>query len=299
MSIYVEILIRTNMDELWRLTQTPEVHARWDLRFTDIEYLPRLDDSLPQRFLYRTRIGVGLEIAGEGETVGTYDDGRGCRSSALRFWSNDPRSLIHDGSGYWKYADSKNGIRFLTRYNYRTRFGLIGALVDRMAFRPLMVWATAWSFDCLRLQIENGIDPALSRLRTGLHTLTRLALAFVWLYQGLVPKLLFRDPVELAILQHTHLMHGFEGSALNLIGIAEILFGIALLVNWRSRQLLVVNNILMIVLAGGALVSRPALFVAPFNPVVLNLAMAVLAAIGLWVGYDLPSARNCRRSEEK
>ena len=94
-------------------------------------------------------------------------------------------------------------------------------------------------------------------------------------------------------------MHGFEGSALNLIGIAEILFGIALLVNWRSRQLLVVNNILMIVLAGGALVSRPALFVAPFNPVVLNLAMAVLAAIGLWVGYDLPSARNCRRSEEK
>lgn len=39
MSIYVETLIRTNMDTLWRCTQTPGLHARWDLRITEIDYL--------------------------------------------------------------------------------------------------------------------------------------------------------------------------------------------------------------------------------------------------------------------
>ena len=37
--IYVERRVRGSVDEVWRLTQTPEVHQRWDLRFTEIRYL--------------------------------------------------------------------------------------------------------------------------------------------------------------------------------------------------------------------------------------------------------------------
>jgi hypothetical protein len=55
MSIYVEILMHTDMDTLWKYTQTPEVHARWDLRFSTIDYLPRPDAAKPQQFLYSTR----------------------------------------------------------------------------------------------------------------------------------------------------------------------------------------------------------------------------------------------------
>ncbi len=40
--IYVEIFIRGTLEDLWRLTQTPELHTRWDLRFSRIEYLPQL-----------------------------------------------------------------------------------------------------------------------------------------------------------------------------------------------------------------------------------------------------------------
>ena len=50
MSIYVEILVRAPMDTLWSHTQTPALHERWDLRFSRIEYLPRNDESEPQRF---------------------------------------------------------------------------------------------------------------------------------------------------------------------------------------------------------------------------------------------------------
>ena len=35
MTIYVETLIQANIEDVWRHTQTPELHARWDLRFTD------------------------------------------------------------------------------------------------------------------------------------------------------------------------------------------------------------------------------------------------------------------------
>lgn len=295
MSIYVEILIHGAMDELWQKTQTPGEHARWDLRFTDIEYLPRPDESAPQRFLYRTRIGFGMEITGEGETVGNRDGAGGCRTSALKFGSSDPFSLIVEGSGYWQYVPGEDGVRFLTRYDYRTRFGPFGAWFDRLVFRPLMGWATAWSFDCLRLWIERGIDPALSRLRMALHTLTRVTLAFMWIYQGLVPKLLFRDSGELSILEHSHLFRGREGSILSLVGIAEILFGLALVRFWRSRSSLRLNIALLALLAGGALFTQPALFVAPFNPVVLNLAMAALAVADLMVDWDLPGAGNCLR----
>ena len=53
MSIYVEIRIRGAVEELWRLTRTPELHERWDLRFTSITYLERADPSEPQRFRYK------------------------------------------------------------------------------------------------------------------------------------------------------------------------------------------------------------------------------------------------------
>ena len=78
-------------------------------------------------------------------------------------------SLIREGSGYWRYVPTGDGIRFLTWYDYRTRFGPFGRVIDRLIFRPLMGWATAWSFDRLRLWIERGIDPALSMQRSLAH----------------------------------------------------------------------------------------------------------------------------------
>jgi len=159
--IYVQIDIRAPIDGVWRLTQTPDLHQRWDLRFTEITYLPRPDDSQPQRFLYTTRIGFGLKIRGEGESVGARDGPGGARTSALRFWSQDPKSLIREGSGYWKYVphgDDGRTILFLTLYDYGVRFGALGRLLDRLLFRPLIGWATAWSFDRLRLWIEKDID---------------------------------------------------------------------------------------------------------------------------------------------
>src|SRR5881409_1927319 len=104
MSIYVEIRIRAPMEALWEHTQQPRLHERWDLCFSHIDYLPRAHEAEPQRFLYATRLGPGLQITGEGESVGQRDLADGSRTSALKFSSPDPRSLIREGNGYWKYV---------------------------------------------------------------------------------------------------------------------------------------------------------------------------------------------------
>lgn len=58
MPIFVESLIRASIEEVWQATQDPALHQRWDLRFSEIEYLQRTSAEAPQRFLYRTRIGL-------------------------------------------------------------------------------------------------------------------------------------------------------------------------------------------------------------------------------------------------
>jgi hypothetical protein len=136
--IYVETFIGGSIDEVWEKTQNPSLHQQWDLRFTRIEYLPHPDCTLPQQFLYETRIGFGVHISGLGETVGNFDDAQGSRSSALKFWSDDYKSLIRVGSGYWKYIPAAGGVRFLTWYDYETRFGKFGKLFDTIIFRPLI-----------------------------------------------------------------------------------------------------------------------------------------------------------------
>ncbi|MCE7008800.1 hypothetical protein LWC34_39220 [Kibdelosporangium philippinense] len=66
--------------------------------------------------------------------------------------------MIVSGSGYWRYIPTRQGIRFLTGYDYIPRW----PTGDRI-FRPLMGWATAWSFDRLRIWLEHDIPPERAR----------------------------------------------------------------------------------------------------------------------------------------
>src|SRR5260221_7532929 len=178
MGIYVEIHIQGDMDELWQKTQQPDLHQQWDLRFTDIEYLPRPDVAQPQRFLYATRIGLGLGIRGAGGSTGSQEHA-GQRVSALKFWSDDPKSLIAEGSGYWRYQQTPDGIRFLTWYDYRTRFGAAGRAFYPAGLPPLVGSAPARGFDPLRLWVQPGIPPARPPRSSLLQPRPRLGRAVV------------------------------------------------------------------------------------------------------------------------
>ncbi|MFJ4953706.1 hypothetical protein [Streptomyces sp. NPDC088760] len=189
MGLYIETHIRADLGELWDRTQDPARHQRWDLRFTEIHHLPRAEGE-PQRFRYATRVLPFLTVSGTGVAAGEKERPDGTRTSALRFASPHPLSLIAEGSGYWRYVPDAHGVRFLTGYDYRPRWGAFGALADRLLFRPLMGWATAWSFDRLRLWLERGITPERA-LANWLAELTArallLALCLTALGRGSLP----------------------------------------------------------------------------------------------------------------
>jgi hypothetical protein len=161
-----------------------------------------------------------------------------------------------------------------------------------------MGWATAWSFDRLRLWIEQGIDPALSLQRTLIHAICRAAVALVWLYQGLVPKLIARHPDELRMLADAGVGE-VASPALTAIGCAEVCLGACALLFFRSRWPLALTPLLMMLATFAVAVNSSRYLYAAFNPVSLNFLLAVVSLIGLMVMNDLPSARRCLREKPR
>jgi hypothetical protein len=184
--VYVETVITAPLDEIWVRTRDPRHHIRWDARFTAIG--PYGPDG---HFRYATRVLPGLTIAGEGVTAGERRRADGTATSVLRFGSRHPASLIRAGHGYWRFVPAGGATHFGTGYDYRPGWGPLGRIADR-AFRPLFAWATAWSFDRLRLWLERGIPPERSRNQAVAEAVVRLAVAGAGLAAG--------QPLAVAVL---------------------------------------------------------------------------------------------------
>ncbi|MGF0118594.1 SRPBCC family protein [Promicromonospora sp. Marseille-Q5078] len=151
--IYVETRIDAPLETVWALTQDPAQHVRWDVRFSRIvPTTPTAGGAT--RFTYTRRTPVGT-VAGDGVSIGESARPDGTRTSALRFATTDRRSPIRAGRGYWRYTPDGDGVRFVTGYDYDPGWGRV---LDRVA-RPVLGWATAWSFDRLRLWAERGEEP--------------------------------------------------------------------------------------------------------------------------------------------
>lgn len=158
--IYVEIAIAAELDAVWALTHDAAAHGRWDLRFSEI--VPAGSDAGAARFTYTRRVPFHT-VHGTGVSIGERSRPDGSRTSALRFSTTDRLSPIRAGRGYWRYVPT--GTRttsFITGYDYTPGWG---ALPDALV-RPLLGWATAWSFDRLRIWIERGEAPEEWPLRS-------------------------------------------------------------------------------------------------------------------------------------
>lgn len=152
-AIYVETVVRCDVETLWRLTQDPLEHPRWDLRFSAIVPVAPLEGG-GSRFRYERALGVHT-IVGMGTSIGERVRADGSRTSALRFDTDDPWSPLRDGRGYWRYLPEGDAVRFITGFDYEPGFGWLADLV----IRPVVVWMTAWSFDRLRIWAETGTAP--------------------------------------------------------------------------------------------------------------------------------------------
>jgi hypothetical protein len=171
--IVVEALIPAPVEVVWARTQEPEQHTRWDVRFTSITYLPECDSRGFHLMDYRTHLGFGLEVKGWGRYLANTPLVR----STFEFGSDDFRSLILKGRGLWLYERRPEGTFFKTVFDYQTRHGVVGELLDAFLFRPVMQLGTEWGFETLRRWCagdEDALARGRSRWRFALFFLARM-----------------------------------------------------------------------------------------------------------------------------
>lgn len=117
----------------------------------------------------------------------------------------------------------------------------------------------------------------------------RLALALVFLWHGLVPKILWLSPDEVAmIVAHGLPAHGLPAPDLiaQAAGEAEIVLALLLVLLRRQRWPLLVAGALLVVLLVDVALFSPHLLLQAFNPLSTNLAALALC----WVAWRAESA---------
>lgn len=109
-----------------------------------------------------------------------------------------------------------------------------------------------------------------------IHAICRNTLGAVFLYHGLVPKLLWPSATELALARAHHFPLVSAEVMSQAAGVGEIMLALALLF-WR-RSLLPVHfaAFLLIVLLIDVAIVAPALIIEAFNPLSVNLACLAL-----------------------
>ncbi|MEX0777582.1 MAG: DoxX-like family protein [Phycisphaeraceae bacterium] len=272
--------ITTDAANLYRLTQTPHEHRRWDLRFSEITYLPRKNDTEPQRFRYATRIGFGMSVQGWGQTVGH----PGRRGSSLKFGSEDRKSLIREGSGCWIYDTAPDGghVALSTVYDYHVRFGWLGRTIDAVVFRPLMIGATRWSFDRLRLWIERDVSPEVLLRLWMVKVVARVVLGLIWIIEGIVPKLLFVAPGEVDVVARSGLYWPTPMLFLHGLGVIEVLGGLWLLWGKAERVAVASATAAMALLVAMVVLTEPSCLIDPMGGIRKCLALLPCAMV-VWV----------------
>jgi hypothetical protein len=112
-----------------------------------------------------------------------------------------------------------------------------------------------------------------------IHTWARATLAAVWIYQGLIPKVLFPETGELEIFRSTGIYPGREMTGVVALGLAQALLGAWHAIGWNSNAPPRVGIIMLGALGLGGLITRPDLFILPFNPASMIVMMLALSVI--------------------
>ena len=106
-------------------------------------------------------------------------------------------------------------------------------------------------------------------------------MAGIWLYQGLVPKLLGPHPDEVAMSAAFGIPVGPQSAVSYAAGAGEVLLGLCILFFARRAWPQLVSAVVTAGLLVFVAVYVPRFLVGAFNPVVMNVASMVLSAVAV------------------
>jgi hypothetical protein len=116
--------------------------------------------------------------------------------------------------------------------------------------------------------------------QTRILLISRISLAFSWIYQGVVPKIVCVSTGEVSLLAPVAPVLQVACSMITWMGYGEVLFGIVLLLT-GARWVFGLNIAVLVMLLGWVAVVQPGLYTQPFNPLTLNAALIGLSLIAM------------------
>ena len=158
--LHVSVRLPASTARVWAVTHDHILHPRWDHRFDRIT-------------MHGERIATGTTMTYEKTVLGLTIRGWGryqlhapVKQSTFAFGADDPRALIREGVGVWRYADvsreeGREATELSTSYTYAVRWGLFGRLFDRLVFRPLFQRETERSFARLAREVFGVARPVV------------------------------------------------------------------------------------------------------------------------------------------
>ena len=81
-----------------------------------------------------------------------------------------------------------------------------------------------------------------------IKVISRTALGLVWFYEGLVPKILFLRADELDLVQASHLVWRTPQLTLQILGVAQMLVGLWLIIGFAERTAVLIATSWMLIL---------------------------------------------------
>ena len=112
------------------------------------------------------------------------------------------------------------------------------------------------------------------------YNLSRIAIAFIWLYHGLIPKLICSHPTEMELVSKGPML-GSPEITIVVAGVIEVIAGLCVIAFWRSKWPIQLSLIGFTCLLVGSLVIAPEQATHAFNPVTLTVSAIFFCLIQL------------------
>ena len=109
----------------------------------------------------------------------------------------------------------------------------------------------------------------------------RVALGLVWLYEGLVPKLLFVRQDQIDLVERSGLYFGTPEFFLQLLGVAQVICGLWLLAGFAERLAVFVATAGMVILIVLVARANPSMLTDPYGALIKDLGL-IACAFAVW-----------------
>lgn len=114
--------------------------------------------------------------------------------------------------------------------------------------------------------------------------IARVSLGIVWLYEGLVPKILFlrANPEQTDLVARSGLYWPTPEATLVILGVAQVLTGLILIAGWAERAAVAVATLSMGVLIVLVASGKPAMLIDPFGALAKDFCL-IACALTVWL----------------